>query len=300
MRALIAGKMRQRGALVGVEDIFITAGAGDALAVAVEASGVTQVQVGYATSPGALDVFEAQRCAASNQPGLPARYVMPAVCNPHGATMGAEMRRTCLEANVIFEDDALGELHFEGLAPHPLVAEAADRVFFIGSFSKTLTPELKIGWLIAPRWAHPQVAAALARRPSPSLVAQSVVEQLLAAPEYESRLGKLRAHYAERCERMVRAMSRVPGVRFGIPTGGFSLWVETDFGGEDDAWLRFAIEHGVAFDPGGLFRCSAEPHAVLAMRLSFSSVPIEHIEEGVLRLSRALGEVHRRSVSVAA
>ena len=247
------------------------------------------MQVECAASPEALDVFEAHGCVAAPELGLPIRYVMPVVANPYGAMMSAEERSSCLEADAILEDESYSELLFDGPAPRPLLADAPDRVFSIGDFVASIAPAVRIGWLIAPRSARSRVREAKQRRQDdPSQVLQSVVEQLLASPSYDVRLARVRERYRERGERMMAAMTQVPGVRFRMPAGGLWIWVETNFSGNDNAWLRFALEHGVAFDPGDLFRPHSLRLTTVAMRLSFSSIPVELIEPGIDRLAETL------------
>lgn len=289
LREAIAARMRQRGAGVLAEDVIITNGAQDALAIAVEVLGALQVHVDAVTYPGALDIFEHGQCEPDATAPHPVVYVMPAVSNPRGALMGAEERRRALQAQWIIEDDAYGELLFHGPAPRPLIADAPDRVFFIGTFSKTIAPGLRVGWLIAPPTLRAKVREMKARRDLQACgLSQAVVERLLGAPDFEDRLEKLRAHYCQRSERLLTALVHLPGVRFSIPAGGFSVWVETDLPGSDAAWLYTALEHGVAFDPGDLFRAHPTRDPTLSMRLSFSAVPMDQIEAGVARLDQAL------------
>ncbi|MBS1150602.1 MAG: hypothetical protein H6Q89_2300 [Myxococcaceae bacterium] len=297
LRTLIATKMRSRGAMVQPDEVIITNGAQDALAIAMEVIGALQVQVDRVTYPGALDIFESAQCAPEARLAQPVTYVMPVISNPTGATMTPAQRLRCLGAEVIIEDDAYGELLFSGPPPRPLLADAPDRVYFIGTFSKILCPGLRVGWLIAPAAVRAQVLAVKARRDlQGGGLSQAVVERLLDSPEFEPRLEKLRAHYQDRCDRLLSSLVHLPGVRFQTPQGGFSVWLETDLPGSDASWLYTALENGVAFEPGQFFQADPQPDQPLAMRLSFSSVPIEQLEAGVARLDRVL----RRSRSRAA
>src|SRR5439155_8501521 len=104
-------------------------------------------------------------------------------------------------------------------------------------------------------------------------LAQAVVESYLGDADYDAHLARARRLYAERAERLVRAIRRrLPRARFDPPDGGFSVWLETDITGVDEAHaLAVAVKHGVAFDPGSLFRFNART-SPLAMRLSCSTV----------------------------
>jgi 2-aminoadipate transaminase len=298
LRTLIASRMRNRGAMVQPEDIIITNGAQDALALAMEVIGTLEVQVSRVTYPGALDIFEGAQCAADSRRAQPVSYVMPVVSNPTGSTMTRDERATCLQSQVIIEDDAYAELLFSGPPPRPLLADAPDRVYFIGTFSKTLCPGLRVGWLIAPARMRTKVLALKATRDLQACgLSQALVERLLALPEFEPRLEKLRAHYRQRCDRLIDALVHVPGLRFSMPKGGFSVWVETELPGSDASWLYAALENGVAFDPGRLFQAEADPGKPLAMRLSFSSVPIDQIAAGVARLDKTLRSSRTRPIA---
>lgn len=275
--------------MVRPEEVIITNGAQDALALAMEVIGTLQIQVGRVTYPGALDIFEGAQCAADSRQSQPVTYVMPVVSNPIGATMTREERAVCLQSEVIIEDDAYAELLFSGPPPRPLLADAPDRVYFIGTFSKTLCPGLRVGWLIVPPAVRAKALAIKATRDLQACgLSQAMVERLLSSPEFEPRLEKLRAHYRQRCDRLVDALAHVPGLHFSMPKGGFSVWVETELPGSDASWLYAALENGVAFDPGRLFQAEADPGKPLAMRLSFSSVPMDQIEAGVARLDKTL------------
>jgi len=193
LRTLIATRMRSRGAMVEPEDVIITNGAQDALAIAMEVIGALQVQVNTVTYPGALDVFEAAQCAPMAQALQTVSYVMPAVSNPTGATMSSEARAQCLSAQIIIEDDAYADLLFSGPPGRALLADARDRVYYIGTFSKTLAPGLRVGWLIAPASVRAKVLEAKARRDVMTCgLTQAVVEKLLDSPGFEGRLEKLR------------------------------------------------------------------------------------------------------------
>ncbi len=297
LRELIAAKMRARGALVGAENIIVTNGAQDALALAVEVIGAMQVQVGRVTYPGALDIFEAAQCEAATRPHSFV-YVMPAVSNPLGSTMNAAERALALEADLIIEDDAYADLLFSGPPGRPLLADAPDKVFFVGTFSKTLAPGLRVGWLIAPKAVRAKVLALKQKHDIQACgLTQAVVERLMTSPEFEPRLQKLRAHYKQRSERLLNALSHLPNVKFSVPLGGFSVWLETEVDGSDASWLYVALENGVAFDPGGLFRPTDDLHHPLAMRLSFSSIAMDQIEPGVARLDKALRSTRVRNVA---
>lgn len=289
LRRIIADRLAARGAPVDPDDVHITNGAQDALAIAVEALGAPAIQVDHATYPGALDVFEAAKAKAVARRRLPVRYVMPAISNPYGWAMSGQARFDCLQATWVIEDDAYADLGFLGPAPRPLLADAPYKVFHVGTVSKTVSPGLRIGWLVAPTRWRDKIRAAKARRDIHACgLAQAMVERLMSSPLFDERLDRLRSHYRQRAEALLEQLPQLRGVRFAMPQGGFSVWVETDLRGDDASLLERAVKHGVAFDPGCFFRAPDAHSQRLAFRLSFSSVPLAQIAAGVQRLGAAL------------
>lgn len=291
LRWLVAMRLAQRGAQVDPDDVHLTNGAQEALHLALEVLEPSTVQVDHATSPCALDVLDAVGAHVVSATHQPVRFVMPAISNPYGWQMTPDERALALQAQWLIEDDAHAELHFEGEAPRPLIADAPDRVFHIGTVSKTLSPGLRIGWLVSPRAWREKVRAAKARHDSqPCNIAQAMVETMLASGDFDERLGRLRGHYQARADALLAELPKLHGVRFSMPRGGFSVWLETDLPGDDRTLLEHALLNGVSFDPGRYFRPPDVHRRGLAIRLGFSSVPVEHVAEGVRRLAKTLDE----------
>lgn len=307
LRTRIAEHMRSRGAKVEPDRILITSGAQQALMVALQllCPRGSRIFTDPETYPGALELFRARGVTPAPFPEkLPegeacAAYVMPGISNPRGLVMGEDPRRALLESRLpILEDDAYGDLRFAGPAPPPLWAEAPDRVFFIGTFSKTLAPGLRVGWLIAPE--NHREAAVRAKRDADlqsNGLGQAIVERYLREDGFPHRLEKLRTFYRRRARKLAAAVRReLPGWRFDVPEGGFALWLEADApdcpGGELGL-LRAAIDEGVSFDPGSNFRPDRSPHP-LALRLCFSALDPEDLDQGARRLARAWRRVTSR------
>jgi 2-aminoadipate transaminase len=281
LRRFVAERLRARGAAVGPEDVIITSGAQQAIDIAARLAcrrGET-IAVGNASYPGALDLFRTRGLKPAPSSAR-VRYAMPALHNPTG------LREPRPDEEIVLEDDAYAELRFDGIIPTPLVAEARERVFHIGTFSKTLCPGLRVGWLVPPR---SRLRRALRLKHDGDLqaggLAQAVVERYLARTDWDGRLARLRRFYARRAARLMEALRRhLPSWRFAEPEGGFSVWALPDGEGDDAALLAIAVDEGVGFDPGRCFRAAPGP---LAMRLCYSAVAEEDIDEGVRRLARA-------------
>ncbi|WP_437590147.1 PLP-dependent aminotransferase family protein [Sorangium sp. So ce1000] len=297
LRAWIAGQLRRRGAQVARDDIIVTSGAQQAVSLAAQMIRGSGARIGVdpESYPGALDLFQALGATVIDDGSyVDAYYLMPAVSNPRGRRMSRGHRARVLSSlRPIIEDDAYADLSFDGPAPRPLLADASDRVFHVGTFSKTLCPGLRIGWLVPPRALRADV---LQLKQSDDLQAaslpQAILEDYLRNEDFDQRLVRLREFYGRRAARMERALRRhLPGWRFDPPAGGFAIWAEPDAEPNEAFFLAAAIENGIAFDPGSLFRAhgAVSPFAV---RLCFSSVARdEDLDEGVRRLARCWAEV---------
>jgi 2-aminoadipate transaminase len=303
LRAFVAARLQARGASVEPEQVLITNGAQQALDIAVQIGcrHSRGIRVPRACYPGALELFAARglRLASEAAPA-DASYVMPVVENPTGVAVPRAALDAILEGDgYVIEDDAYADLRFDGRIPPPLLAAAPERVFYVGTFSKTLCPGLRVGWLVTPR--HFRRAARRVKRVidlQANTLAQCVVEQYLAENDFDERLAWLRTFYAERAEALVRALRRrLPSVSFVEPEGGFSVWAVTEERGDDVEFLATALRYGVSVDPGRDFRPGGESEPI-AFRLAFSSLPPERMNEAVGRLARAFrsfARAHRHS-----
>ncbi len=287
VRTWIAARLAARGVAIEAAHVIITAGAQQALALAAATLPGSAIRVDAATYPAALDAFR----SVGRAPGSAgqATYVIAGVDNPLGVDTVEARRAELTGGGVVIVDEAYAELRFDGRVDRPVAADAPDRVWHVGSVSKTLSPGLRIGWLVPPT-AHRE--AVLARKQAADLqtcsLSQVALARLLGVIDYDALLVRARHHYAARAERMMGALRRhLPGVRFREPEGGFSIWVETDDDGDDVALLEAAIAAGASVDPGRMFRATGESSPV-AFRISFSHPPAGLIDEGVQRLAAAL------------
>lgn len=290
LRRWIAQRLVRRGARVSANEVVITNGAQQAIALAAQllCRPGTRVGVDPETYPAALDLFRT-RGAVPTAGAAAVRYAMPAVTNPRGQTLGEPERRRLLEASAIIEDEAYAELRFAGPPPPPLLARNRDRVWHVGTFSKVLCPGLRVGWLVAPpRYRERVLRAKHDADLQANSLAQAVLEDFLERDDFDERLVALRRFYARRAARLTQAVRRhLPGWKLEEPEGGFALWVEPERDFEEVQFLEHAVRAGVSFDPGSEFRPDAASHPP-ALRLCFSAVPrLADLEEGVRRLARA-------------
>ncbi len=231
-------------------------------------------------------------------------YLIPTFGNPSGALLSLERRQRVLELAVkhnvlIVEDDPYGDLYFGEAPPPSLLALSSqvpgsrERLVHCGSLSKVLSPGLRVGWMVSP--AELLAKATMCKQFSDahtSTFAQATAAQYLKAGRMPATLAKVRAVYAERAMTMGNALRRELGeaIEFVQPQGGLFVWARLSGQGgklaDGSELAKRAIEKGVAFVPGAPFFASNPDHATL--RLSFATVGVDKIEEGVARLGQAV------------
>jgi 2-aminoadipate transaminase len=295
LRQRIAERLRDRGlSRLTADDIIVTNGAQQGITLATELLGRPggSAAVDAESYPSALDLFRSRklRCISlSSASTADFSYTMPAVANPRGGLMTPEARAALLSSKrPIIEDDAYGELTFSGPPPSPLAQSDPSNVLFVGTFSKTLCPGLRVGWLIVPeRWQRRALRLKQTADLQSNSLAQAVVDDYLSRHDFGHRLVTLRRFYRRRAARLAEAISRtLPSWTFEFPAGGFGLWLKTDGAVDEAQFLATAIDEGVGFDPGSGFH-SWTQEGPTSLRLCFSLASPRQFEEGVARLARA-------------
>lgn len=302
LRGWIARRLAKRGVNVEPDDVIVTSGAQQALAIATSLliGRHARVAVDAHGYPGALDLFR-DAGATLVDPEAPGdralTYVMPGVANPTGGGMsGDAIDRLLASDTPIVADEAYAELRFDHAMPTPLAALEPGRVWHVGSFSKSLCPGLRVGYLVPPRAAREE--ALRVKREADlqaGTLSQCVLARMLEDGDYDAWLDRARSRYLERCARLAEALARTlpRSFRFQMPEGGFAIWIESDDDGDEVRLLRHAMARGVSFDPGHLF--AREPSRRVAMRVCFSSAPMASLTEGARRLARAIDDTVRRA-----
>jgi 2-aminoadipate transaminase len=223
-------------------------------------------------------------------------YVMPNFQNPTGHSM-SEARRAALSAAAarlgvpIVEDNPYGDLWFDALPPPTLTARNPDGCIYMGSFSKTLAPGLRLGFLVAPKSIYSKLLQAkqAADLHTPSFN-QRIVAEVLKDGFIERHVPTIRALYKSQRDAMLAALSReMPAdVTWNTPDGGMFLWARLPEGMNAVALLPRAVEKNVAFVPGAAFYAdNADPRC---LRLSFVTASVEQINIGVAALAEAIRE----------
>jgi 2-aminoadipate transaminase len=268
---------------------------------------------------GALGVFKAFQCrvvhAEMDEDGLvPAAlrqaiastraaggrikflYTIPNFHNPAGVTMSVARRAEILdicrsEGVLVLEDNPYGLLGFDREPMRALRAEESEGVVYLGSFSKTFSPGLRVGWALAPHAVREKlVLAQESATLCPPAFNQMVVSAYLRAHDWQGQVKQLREMYRERRDAMIEALTDfMPAAcRWNVPHGGFFVWMTLPPGIDAKAMLPRAVTARVAYVPGTAF--FADGFGSSSMRLSFCYPTPERIREGVRRLAGVLEE----------
>jgi 2-aminoadipate transaminase len=219
-------------------------------------------------------------------------HIIPNFQNPAGYTLSLDKRRRLLELAeqydfVIFEDDPYVELRFAGdRLPTMLSMDTAGKVVYASSFSKTVCPGIRVGYLVGPA---PVIAAvvkiATETYISPSMVAQAIVTEFCRSGAIEGSIETVKNALRERRDALATALEReLPEAKFVAPDGGYFLWVELPEGSDVDLLFENARDNGVVFVKGTDFLLEGGQNA---LRLAFSGVTPDEIDEGVVRLAEA-------------
>jgi 2-aminoadipate transaminase len=223
-------------------------------------------------------------------------HVIPNFHNPAGCTLSAEKRVRLVELAAehgfwIFEDDPYRELPFEGEALETMLSlDEAGRVIHSSSFSKTVSPGVRVGYLAGPAGE----IAKLAKRAnetyiSPNMLAEAVVLELCRSGGLDRNIEFVKGALRDRRDALVEALGeKIPEAEFVVPGGGYFLWLDLAPGTDTATLLAEAKGEGVTFVAGPDFMIDGGENS---LRLSFAPVPPEQIGEGVSRIARALDRV---------
>lgn len=323
LRQWIAGEMAKIGITCGPEHVLITSGSQQALDYLGKlflSPGDTAL-VGWPTYLGALAAFNAyeprydqltlhgNRTAASYADGAAAEgsvvkfaYLSPDFANPTGETLDHAGRKNLLALAeeldcAIIEDAAYQSLRYDGRPVPPVLALElqqkgeidACRTVYCGSFSKTLSPGLRIGWVVA---AEPVISKMVLLKQAADLHSATINQMAVhhvAQTCFDAHVAQLHAVYRHRRDVMLAALDQhMPnGVTWTRPEGGMFVWMTLPDGVDGATLLAKSLEtERVAFVPGQAF--FADGSGPNTIRLSFSNSDPAAIEEGITRLGRLL------------
>jgi DNA-binding transcriptional MocR family regulator len=219
-------------------------------------------------------------------------HLIPNFQNPAGYTLSLDKRRELLALAgefgfVLFEDDPYLDIRFAGeTLPTMLSLDEAGSVVYASSFSKTVCPGIRVGYLVGPAERIAQIAKlATNTYISPNMVAQSIVHEFCASGAIDASIATVKEALAERVGLLVAALQReLPEAQFTAPEGGYFMWVTLPEGTSVSALLHAASERGVAFVKGTDFLLEGGENT---LRLAYSGVTADQIDEGVRRLADA-------------
>jgi DNA-binding transcriptional MocR family regulator len=321
LRQTIAQRMAGRGVTVRAENILIVTGSQQGLDLIARAflRAGDEVVVEAPSYLGALQIFGA---AGARLLGVPLDregmrldvleniliryrpkliYTLPTFQNPSGRTMTPRRRLRLLELArrhrvPVVEDDPYGELYYTDQAPSPLLALDQDGyVIYLSTFSKTLFPGLRLGWVAAPRPVIERLSQIkqLADLHCSTLI-QGAVHEFCQRGALDRHLDHVRDLYRQRRDAMLAALAEYgpAGLEWDEPQGGFNLWCRLPPGLKARRLMAEAAQQSVALVPGEVFYPDGGGQE--EMRLNFSCPPVALIEEGIQRLGAALTTLMRR------
>ena len=323
LRRAIATRMRTRGVAIDVQHVLILSGStqGIGLISRFLLKPGDEVIVEVPTYLGAINTFRALGARVIGVPmdnegiridlleSILARrhprfiYTSPTFHNPTGVVMSYERRKRLLQIAKryqipILEDDAYGEIFFDGKEHQPLKAmDKHEQVLYLSTYSKILAPGLRVAWLVAPSTMverlslHKQVFDL-----NTNALGQWAVSELLQQGFIDEHVQRLREQYQQKRDCMLQAIAThwPVGSRVNHPGGGFHLWCRLPGDMRARTLLREAASEHVAFVIGEPFHVDGGGQHYI--RLSFASPEIAHIEEGIRRIGNAMRRIQTRHV----
>lgn len=311
LRREISRRAMRIGHSLSPEDLIITSGCTEAvtLALGAVAKPGDTIAVESPTYFGLLHTLEVLGLKALELPTDPSHGVdvealarlltteRLAACllsssfsNPLGSLMPEAGKREVLALLArhkvpLIEDDVYGEIHFMRERPRPFIAlDGGAHTIYCSSFSKSLAPGYRIGWIAPGPFAQQVMDRKLAYSLCGPVLPQVAIAEFLASGAFDAHMRRLRRLLEENLLRLARAIAAdfPAGTRVSRPAGGFALWVEMPRGFDSRALFDQALEQGICFAPGDVF--SASRRFRNCLRLSAGSTWSERIEDGVRRL----------------
>jgi GntR family transcriptional regulator/MocR family aminotransferase len=309
----------QRGVFARAEEILITVGAQHAYYLLAEALFDPQTRVGLEEPghPHARNSFSVRGPQLVNLPvdtdglvvdGMPEVdyvFVTPSHQSPTTHVMALErrqwlLRKAELHDFVVIEDDYEADTLYEG-NPMPALKslDKAGRVIYIGSLSKSLSPALRLGYIVAePAFIQELRLLRHAMLRHPSALLQHTYAMFLSLGHHESHARRVNQEMLQRLTLVGASLQQhLPDFRFTLPRGGASLWVEAPEGMDSDALAAMARQHGVLIEAGAVF-FAQPPVPCPYFRLRLSSIPMQQIEAGVAALARAVRQLRAQTSTI--
>ncbi|MDH5361506.1 MAG: PLP-dependent aminotransferase family protein [Gammaproteobacteria bacterium] len=224
-------------------------------------------------------------------------YTVPNFQNPSGVSYSNERRRQVVEAvrnsrTLLIEDDPYGDIRFEGERSASFASMLPERTILLGSFSKTVVPSFRLGWIVAPdALLEKLIVAKQASDLHTNYFSQRVLYQYLCDNDLDEHIDRIIDVYGRQRQAMLEAIDREfpAGIHHTRPDGGMFLWATLPEGFIANDLLQLAIKDKVVFVPGDPFYVDGKAHN--SLRLSFTTVDEATINTGIQRLGRAMREL---------
>ena len=321
LREQIALRGREHGYATDADEIVITSGAQQGIALAASAT-LEPGDVAVIESPTFIGMMTALRSSGARVIGVPvdedgfdvdglerllARHevklvgLQSACQNPTGSNLSEERRRRLAELAIernffILEDRVYADMRFEGPSVRSLRELAPAHVIYANSLSKVVGGGLRAGWLAARGPVRDRLALLKLEADfhSPTLI-QHIAARWLATGAYDRHVKRTMPFYRERRDALLASLERHLAGEYHVdtPHGGHHLWVTLTRPLDERALYSEAARNGVMFTPGGAV--TAERRSQTSFRLSFSLLDPPELDEGVRRLARSIREVRRRA-----
>lgn len=319
LRKIVAERMQKAGISVDYDDIIMTSGSQQGLEFSAKIF-VNEGDTIICESPsylGALNAFKAYlpnfveiemdddgmkmdelEKALKENPNAKFIYTIPDFQNPTGITMSLDRRKRLIELaqeyNVpIVEDNPYGELRFEGEKLPPIMHfDKTGIVIYLGTFSKTFAPGLRLGWVAAsPEILQKFVTVKQGADLQCNSMSQREIAYFVQMYDLNAHIKKIIEIYKKRRDLMISTMDKEfpENVKYTYPNGGLFTWVTLPKGLDAAEVLKEALNEKVAFVPGGSFY--PNPGNENHFRLNYSNMPEERIVEGITRLGKVLREL---------
>ena len=228
-------------------------------------------------------------------------YTIPEGHNPSGISLSNEKRLEIVNIASswqlpIVEDDAYGFINYGKINP-PLYSYSSGLVFYIGSFSKILSPAARLGWIIAPEYLIQKLEILKEGMDiNTSTLSQYIINNYLNQGCLNEHLQFLKNHYKKKRDIMVEAIKHyIPEMDFSIPNSGFFIWGRLPDINTNKLFVQALENNKVSFLPGSAFGVKHNSSLATCLRLSFALCDINMIEIGIKRLKQALKEYKTRS-----
>jgi len=311
LREFLAADLKRHGIVAGPENVLLTSGSQQALdligKLLIDPGDLVVVESPtYVGGLQAFNLYEAEYWGVPVddeglqtdmlEEALKARpkllYILPNFQNPSGVSMSLRRRQKLVSLAAeygipVVEDDPYSELRYEGEPIPPLLRLSQENVIYLNTFSKTLSPGLRLGWIVAPA----EVITKLVQLKQGTDLHTSGFNQMIAyeiasSGFLEGHVNQLRDVYRERRNVMLEALKEFFPLEaaWTHPQGGMFLWITMPAGIDCRDLLSAAVKDNVAFVPGNSFFPDAESNS-RHMRLNFSNATPERIKEGIRRLS---------------